>query len=485
MKYTDLMIYRDYPESQRQAALLPKIDVTPNADQLKAALSGAFDCTELPSDTAYSFPSTINGKKAAINANDFFERYIKDYASENPVALEAFYGLLDKHFSMIVIACEMYKHFPDHNDAIAHTVRFVDQNTFTREEASSLIVSTVDSLVCEDGLSDQGKTALAEYMSVTTRTKLPTFRSIRPRNSIRANNKLANLLPTISEDTFSLQAFNSKKKANITTNVMLEYEGDGVSITGKKISRFDRLVCDSIASLYACGNRTMTSDTIARAVNGNTNPSPKLIADVSRSVDKMRFTRVTIDCKKELSEFAISPEALDGLPVLSDVIDTYMLKVDKRETATSNKIVTAFFFNEPPILYSYASLTKEIITVPSHLLLIKDEHGKAYTSDTFLLVREHLLRRVAGIKSKNKLNNDSISLFSYSKNGRWHAGLYEAAECGISEPKDISDGATKKTASRIREHAKKILTYWKAEGYITDFVFEKKGQAFSSIRIKK
>lgn len=488
MKYTDLMIYRDYPESQRQAALLPKIDVTPNADQLKAALSGAFDCAELPSDTAYSFPSTINGKKAAINANDFFERYIKDYASENPVALEAFYGLLDKHFSMIVIACEMYKHFPDHNDAIAHTVRFVDQNTFTREEASSLIVSTVDALVCEDGLTAQGKKSMREYLSSLTGSVYKLKTTI-PKKSIRAINKLTHYLPLVNAQAFAagieLQSF-SKKNQDITTNVKLTYEGEGVNISGRQpVTRFDRLVCDGIASAYIHGSSEgfITSAMVARIINGDDSvdkPSPQQVAAVTRSIDKMRFTRVRIDCKKELEKYNAT---LDGMPVTGGIIDTYLIKADMVEIQTSGKIVTGFRVNEPPILYSYAQRTKQIITVPSRLLSIKDEKGKVYTSDTFLLVREHLLRRIEGMKGKNSLHNDTISLFSYEKDNKHHCGLYEAAECGISKPSDIT-GSLKITAQRVREHAIKILEFWKRENYIKDFSLEKDGRAISRIRIQ-
>lgn len=81
-------------------------------------------------------------------------------------------------------------------------------------------------------------------------------------------------------------------------------------------------------------------------------------------------------------------------------------------------------------------------------------------TESRILIKGYLIRRIEGMKGKNGLNNPVIALYDYQRDGETHQGLYSIA--GNPDP-------TRTEANRIRDNAEKMLAYWAATGYIKSF----------------
>ena len=120
------------------------------------------------------------------------------------------------------------------------------------------------------------------------------------------------------------------------------------------------------------------------------------------------------------------------------------------------------------------------MTVPADLLAIKEVDKKGvYNSfvpntESRIQVKGYLLRRIEGMKGKNALNSNIISLTSYDKDGKHHQGIYEIY--GKPEP-------STKDATIIRSFISDVLDFWIAEKYIKGYSFMKEGKKFVGVKI--
>lgn len=322
--------------------------------------------------------------------------------------------------------------------------------------------------------------------------RIPPLRGIAPLNHIIPNNKITNLLSAgdigFSEnidDFFSVRVSSEKAKKEIISSIMVAYEGENVQITGRRpFTEYDRNVYNAVVSLYVHGDpqHTMTPAMIYRAMTGRndtSNPSPQQIGAVTKSLDKMRFIRVRIDCTEELKQRKVQ---LDGVPITNGMIDTYLLNADGARVSAGGHVVEAYRINRPPVLYEYSRAINQVLTVPSELLAIKEADDKGVyntfvaDNDSRIQIKGYMLRRIEGMKGKNSLHSNVISFVSYEKDGKHHPGIYEIA--GKESPSTTD-------AKRIRDYATQALDFWKAKGFITGYEFVKKdgGKAITGVRI--
>ena len=272
---------------------------------------------------------------------------------------------------------------------------------------------------------------------------------------------------------------NSDKK--IYTNCIISFDSANTNLS-KKINRYDTLVYNAIAT-YAdyCGtDKLITLDNIYRIMvgdSGNATPSKEHIKRIKQSIDKMRVYIVKIDCTNEVKAYNKKHLAYqyNGLQVSDDgkfYYDTYLLACEWVSAVTNRNEVHALHLLKEPVMLSYAKISGQILNIPSYLLDTK--HIQPNTERN-LIIKDCLIQRIAGMKNQNSLTQKTISLNSYSKMGLQKQGLYEQ----VTQQSEIS----KKDASTIREVAVKYLEYWKEIGYIKDYLLEKKGKSFSSIKI--
>lgn len=317
---------------------------------------------------------------------------------------------------------------------------------------------------------------------------LPKLQSIAPKMHTIPNSRLVNTLPDgiIGTGTRKVNVSSKKGKKDIDILCNLSYEGDDLKLSGRQpFTEYDRNVYNAVSSLYVYGDAShiVTPATVYRTMTGMTateDPSAQQIGAVTKSLDKMRFIRATVDCTAQLQERGL---ALDGESVTEGKIDTYLLNASVIQVQAGGHAVKAYLIDRTPVLYSYSKMLKEVLTIPSYLLDIKvvDQHGKITdsrisNSESRIQVKGYLIRRIEGMKGHNSLKSRTISMQSYEKDGKHHKGLYEIAGCDAAAPR--------KAQKAVRDYAEDVLNYWKASGYIKDYFFTKNGRTITGIEIR-
>ena len=302
------------------------------------------------------------------------------------------------------------------------------------------------------------------------RAALSQLTSIIPQKHIIPNNKLANSLTQDIIDAGVISLDVGKKKGDIITRCLLSYEGDNVKLTSRQpFTEYDRNVADAVTSLYEYGDEShvITAATVYRAMVHATEtetPSPQQIGAVTRSLDKMRFVRVQIDCSEELTRRKLS---LNGAQVTGGKIDTYLLALEKIEVIAGGQKVTAYKVMKAPILYDYSRLTGQVLTVPAALLDIRDDDGaKVANTERRIAVKGHLMRRIERMKGKSGSTQSRHILYT---------DVY-ASVC--------EDAPKEKEQRLIREYIALVLNSWKRDGYIKGYSELTQGRKKTGVEIK-
>lgn len=295
--------------------------------------------------------------------------------------------------------------------------------------------------------------------------------SVLPEKYVVPNNKLANTMTKGIIDIGKITLEESRRDAKklVETTCILTYEGDNVHLSGRKpFTEYDRNVYNAVSSLYVYGDQShvVTPAMVYRAMTGLTDsekPTAGQLAAVTRSLDKMRFIRARIDCTEELKMRRIT---LNSKQINGGEIDTYLLTADAIKVQAGGQTVRAYRIIKTPILYEYAAAVKQVLTLPASVLDVKELNpggsigARLPNTESRILIKGYLIRRIEGMKGKNGLSNPVISLYDYQRDGETHQGLYSIA----GKP-----DADRKEMQRIREDAEKMLAYWTATGYIKAF----------------
>ena len=295
--------------------------------------------------------------------------------------------------------------------------------------------------------------------------------SVLPEKYVVPNNKLANTMTKGIIDIGKITLEESRRGAKklVETTCILTYEGDNVHLSGRQpFTEYDRNVYNAVSSLYIYGDQShvVTPAMVYRAMTGLTDsekPTAGQLAAVTRSLDKMRFIRARIDCTEELKMRRIT---LNSKQINGGEIDTYLLTADAIKVQAGGQTVRAYRIIKTPILYEYAAAVKQVLTLPASVLDVKELNpggiigARLPNTESRILIKGYLIRRIEGMKGQNGLSNPVISLYDYQRDGETHQGLYSIA--GNTDP-------TRTEASRIRDDAEKMLAYWAATGYIKAF----------------
>lgn len=295
--------------------------------------------------------------------------------------------------------------------------------------------------------------------------------SVLPEKYVVPNNKLANTMTRgiIDIGRITLEESRRGAKKLVETTCILTYEGDNVHLSGRQpFTEYDRNVYNAVSSLYVYGDQShvVTPAMVYRAMTGLTDsekPTAGQLAAVTRSLDKMRFIRARIDCTEELKMRRIT---LNSKQINGGEIDTYLLTADAIKVQAGGQTVRAYRIIKTPILYEYAAAVKQVLTLPASVLDVKELNpggsigARLPNTESRILIKGYLIRRIEGMKGKNGLSNPVISLYDYQRDGETHQGLYSIA--GKADAKDLE-------AKRIRTDVEKMLAYWQATGYIKAF----------------
>ena len=282
---------------------------------------------------------------------------------------------------------------------------------------------------------------------------------IVPESYIIPNNKLVNTMAkgeVLCNENFNLRINNENKK-EILTKVSLNYDDENIQIydKNKRFTPYDRTVHNAVCSLFEAGNTNFTPDQVYRAMNGLDDQqyvSPQAVGAITRSLDKQRRIYAKIDYTNEAKAHRKD--------VNSCIVEDYILSAKKITLEAGGQRVTGYKLNSKPILYQYAQVSGQVLTVPNKLLNTKDV---IRSTEDVIIIREYLIRRIEVMK-KNKDQSNRILL----------ERVYEE----LNEPEP-----TKKKALKIRNIIEKLLSKFVSEKYIKNFKFYKEGRAFKGIEI--
>lgn len=313
-----------------------------------------------------------------------------------------------------------------------------------------------------------------------------------PESFTMPNNKLANTMTKdiIDIGEITLEVSRKGKKHPIETTCILTYEGDAVTLSGRQsYTEYDRNVYNAVCSLYVYGDpsHVMTPAMVYRAMTGLTDtekPTAGQIEAVTNSLDKMRFIRARIDCTNELKARGIT---LNSKQINGGEIDTYLLTARAVKVQAGGQTVRAYRILDTPILYEYSAAIKQVLTLPASVLDVKEittatVNGKKKqvigarlpNTETRILIKGYLIRRIEGMRGDNDLDNSVITLYDYKRSGETHQGLYSIA----GKP-----DADKMEMKRIRNDTEKMLCYWTATGYIKSFKTKTHGRKITGYEI--
>ena len=316
---------------------------------------------------------------------------------------------------------------------------------------------------------DEFQQALKEYLAKNIPSPsvsvLEILNSIIPKTHVKPNNKLANKITKdiVDEGVFDLVVSGKKAKNEVLTKVMLYYDENKIKLSGReKFMPYDREVYDSVVSLYEAGNEIITPAMVYRAMNGLTETekiSPQALAAVTKSLDKSRSIKTIIDYTDEAR--------LYNKDVSETKFEGYLLNAEKIWVKINGELKEAYRIYRKPILYEYAQISGQIITVPSKLLQTKDA---VRSTDEVIVIRGYLLRQIEWIKSDKTTRNENVT----------YQGIYD--ELKVSRL-DLGEKAYERKTAKIRSHVKAILDEWINEGYILKYVEYKEGNSIRGVTI--
>ena len=291
---------------------------------------------------------------------------------------------------------------------------------------------------------------------------LPQPQSIRPNTAIINNSKIAKALQTIEADTAayggSKLCIDRKKQVNI--KVSLNF--DDVTLSGRPLTAFDKVIYNTVCSLYEAGNEYFNLAMVYRAMNGQTDSeyvTKEALKPIEESIELSKLRIFKYDATEQA-------KAWNG-NIKAATYEGYFLPVEKLTVQFKNSTTpeSCYRFLKAPPLFSYSKGIKQIISHDIKLLDTTKSVGR-YTPE-LAVIKEYLIQRISDMKSnKNTVTNTNIK----------YASLY--AECDIEEAK-ISQ--TEK--NRKRERIKKILEHLKQNGFIKGYSEYKKGRTFEGITI--
>lgn len=287
------------------------------------------------------------------------------------------------------------------------------------------------------------------------------LKSTVPDKHIIPNNKLANRM-TDGRIPFDGREFDLllNKQNNISNPVTINYEDDAIQIQDKdkRFTPYDRSVYNAVCSLYEADNNHFTPDQVYRCMNGLTEKesvSPQAVGHVTRSIDKMRKIHAKVDYTNEMK--TKNKENTDQF-----IIEGFIINADKIRIKAGGYEVAGYRMLPKPILYEYAQVTKQVISVPSKLLNTKDV---IRNTEEVIVIREYLIRRIEIMKHPKNKNYSNRILFESVFN-----------ELDLPNP-------TSKKSMKVRNIIFKILDKYKAEKYIKNYAIHKASRSFKGVDI--
>ena len=313
--------------------------------------------------------------------------------------------------------------------------------------------------------------------------KLPLVQGIRPTAHTMPNNALMNTLqqkPAINAGAFDMVVANGRgRRKEITAYTMIEFDpGEtSIKITDAKLTEYERQVSDAVVSLWIEAVKEklppiFTPDMIFRAMPGGSDKaSPQQKGAITKTIEKFRRLHITVDATEEMRKRGVIGSNA------TFKLDNFYLSATHAEYKVKNggQTVNAYKIDTEPIILTYCTMTKQLLTVPAkHLAIEKVKKGRAsgelvtMTADRQAMTG-YMLRRIAVMKHdrKNKVQTQSNVI------------LFDTL---FTETGTKTDN--RKQTMINRNFCFDVLDYWKVSGFIKGYSKQEKGRSITGIVIE-
>ncbi len=298
----------------------------------------------------------------------------------------------------------------------------------------------------ENVVIDTFTNALLKNLENNTENSIELPKTCYPKEFISPKDKITNKLfdgkLSNTLEAFKIEGLGRKEltaKASIDLDQL-----EGVQLSNKNITSYDREVHDAIVSLYVDGkNKYITPLMVYRTMTGNPkaklSPNGKNYNDIIESIERCSKTRVYIDATGETEGKGYNIEH----PIFKENL-LYTRSVSAKHNGVINEWIEIL---ELPVLYRYANSKNQVARMNISLLntpINKNEEN--------IVLQGYLQRRIQAMNG-SKLSKNI---------------LYETVYKNLNiEMASIASLRNKQ--SKIRDTIKCILLYWKEEGFIKDF----------------
>ena len=249
----------------------------------------------------------------------------------------------------------------------------------------------------------------------------------------------------------------SKKQITTLASINFDNLNGSVQIKGRKeLTAYDREVHDAIITLYVDGgNEYITPQMIYQVMTGNPKATlkTKQAEAISDSITKCMYSRLIIDASEEAKAYGFDSFKYDGS----------LISGERVKASLNGTVVECLRILRTPVLYEYANKKNQIGRFDIKLL-----NSPINKTEEIIALQGYLYRRILSMKGSNSLR----------KTIRYET-VYNQLEIQAA-----SDGALRKKKSKVRDHVKKILDYWKQEEFIAGYVENRRGQVVYSVTIR-
>ena len=249
-----------------------------------------------------------------------------------------------------------------------------------------------------------------------------------------------------------------KTKKEILSMVSLDFSDKSIQISGRKeLTPYDREVHDALVTLYIDGeNEYITPQMIYRAMTGNPEAKlmPKQQEAISNSLNKLMYSRLIIKAsKEECKAYGFDKFTYEGAVIQGEKV-----------TATLNGVVLeVYHLLKQPVLYNYAGKKNQIGRLDIKLL-----NSPVNKNEENIMLQSYLYRRILAIKGSGKLTPTIV-----------YDTIYKQLNIQAA-----SDGALRKKKLKVRNTVKRILDYWKEQGFIKGYSENSRKTEIVSVTIR-
>jgi len=323
--------------------------------------------------------------------------------------------------------------------------------------AIEIIKARIDTFGYERPTEGALSSKKGEKTSEPVKPTLPKYDFIYPtelqQNLTKASTTLFNSKNSL-EDLKQIAIDVTPNKKGLTTTYSVNVDLTAPELKGtENVTEYDKSIHNMSVSIGKVNEHGFfTSKQVATALlygdnPNNSNPSKQQIGAVTKSIEKQALIRLTIDWTEHI-KLNNKGEIPEGA---SFKVTDYMLPVRKYTATIGGQKVEGYQFidreNYTP-LHQYATSVGQIGQHPVKMLNIPINLDQQK-----IVIRDFLLEEIAHIKNPKNNWNNTISVDR----------LLEVAG------EDVTTISRKKKSSLLQA-VEEMLTYWKKEGYIRNYI---------------